>query len=154
MVGNLVGLFLFQCWKASQRHSCIITESSEEFPESYSQGGSVSPGMGNICSIITRFLSMEIAYRQSLNVKFLMSAILSTMYTFWKTPRYLHMPTKISVIIYTLTRVVSRHEHILLKLALKCFIWHGKSLKKVWAQLGESSEQIELSLASFKEQRS
>ena len=124
MVGNFVGLditifFYFKNfpWVTARELARVVGKII-----------SMSPVMGNIWSIMTRFSSMEIAYRQSWEdiLEFTHECEVLNECNFWlqcilseKKRLYLHTSRKKSVIIYS-----------------------DASLKKVWAQLGEISGQL------------
>lgn len=111
---------------------------------------SMSPIMGNICSIMTRLSSIEIASRKSWDdiIVFTHKNKVLNECNFWlqciyseKNPRYLKTPTKKSVIVFSDASSLASGAYTV-EVDSKCFHLCGKSLKRVCALLGESCEPL------------
>lgn len=119
---------------------------------------SMSPVMGNICSIMTRFSSIEIAFRKSWdeNIVFTHKNEVLNECNFWlqcihsEKTRYLHTPIKKSVIIYS-DASSSASGAYTVEADSKTFhlMWKEfeRSMSSTWREL----RAIELALASFKD---
>lgn len=119
---------------------------------------SMSPIMGNICSIMTRFSSIEIASRKSWDdiIVFTHKNEVLNECNFWlqciysEKTRYLKTPTKKSVIVYSDASSLASGAYTV-EVDSKCFhlMWKEseKSMSSTWREL----RAIELALASFKD---